>query len=59
MLTGKTRHRLGLFGRLVLQVEERRYRFDGSGNYYLAWRDAKASDVSAGRAALKDQGEGR
>ena len=55
--TGNTRHRLGLFGRLILQVQERSYRLDGpgSGEYYLVWRDAKVTDLTAGRAALGAQ----
>lgn len=56
MLTGRRRHRTGLRGRLVLQVEVTKYRptvVDDmgseppwSGSPYDFWRDARAEDVT-------------
>ncbi len=49
-LTGRRRHRAGLFGRLVLQVEEASYLVkvaDGPplGEHWRRWRDAKTEDL--------------
>lgn len=52
-LTGKTRYRTTMFGKLVLQVEELRYHCDniGGSGYYdeyhsKYWRDAKTTDLT-------------
>lgn len=50
MLTGNTRHRNGMFGRLILQVEERRTdidRYDLEERQFTIWRDAKVEDLCA------------
>jgi hypothetical protein len=48
MLTGNSRFRLGLRGRLILQVEEQfsgiRNRF-GDPHRWTEWRDAKVTDL--------------
>ena len=51
-LTGRTRHRPGLFGKQILQVEEKRQtvRLTGveseeRGGFYTQWRDAKWDDI--------------
>lgn len=52
-LTGNTRYRAGLFGRLILQVEEVRTRTDWrtcEEDQFTAWRDANVMDMAAGAA---------
>lgn len=45
-LTGRTRYRVGWFGRLVLQVEQIRYWQDDHGHVpSKSWRDARAADL--------------
>lgn len=51
MLTGKTRYRTTIFGRMVLQVQEKFHHMkdlNGSGYYdeydSYTWRDAKLKD---------------
>lgn len=54
-LTGRTRHRVGFRGRLVLQIEHRflpdTYRPPGHGHqprsYVTAWRDATLADLAS------------
>ena len=43
-LTGNKRHRLGMFGKLVLQVEYRRC--DDAPRHLTLWRDATIEDIT-------------
>lgn len=50
-LTGKSRHRVGLFGKVILEVQERRrvgtcleFSIDWT-DEEISWRDAKAPDL--------------
>ncbi len=50
-LTGNTRYRTNLFGKLILQVEVSQcdYDYQPCGDvspYYKIWRDAKTTDIS-------------
>lgn len=54
MLTGATRYRTGLFGSLILQVQEIRTRgdwFSAEEDSFKAWRDARVEDLLPGRLA--------
>lgn len=56
-LTGRTRHRVGWFGKLILQVEywEERWASDGFGSdeLFVCWRDARVEDVTIGEEKEK------
>lgn len=50
-LTGNKRYRKGLFGTLILQVEEsgQTYHWEGGGSHsptFTRWRDAKITDLT-------------
>ena len=56
-LTGKTRHRKSIFGKLILQVEITYYDdMPHGGIDRTTWRDATVSDITA-QAAKRQEGE--
>lgn len=57
MLTGKTRYRAGLFGKLILQVEESYFDDHPLGtDTKRKWRDARIDDLQEQEAAKRQGG---
>lgn len=49
-LTGEVRYRIGLFGKVIIQVEETSHQYDPRGGGSLSpehksWRDARIADI--------------